>query len=281
MLKQTIKVPLGDSPLPIDALEPWAHLLRLKPAQNLITARQGVKYQSSAIDGIGWINLDYHAVRIDELPKGETPASWFKNFRLNINTFVDQDNTQFDYFQEDTDKPIWVGTNPLGAAMIIKVNRLLFTIPGVRYVPSLDDGIVIVTVSEPTRWVFTTARLTGAFAITINGGIWSHPVSGHREFGIQQIEGALTFYTRGADRATGTLDVEIGEALGSIETWLGVKGNPNMVTGLLHFRGAFALWSSLQQRMRDEIVRRGGRAEVLKPHSARYDWDAVKAKYIS
>jgi uncharacterized protein YycO len=112
-------------------------------------------------------------------------------------------------------------------------------------IPPGDNGAVVGSLVEPLRWRFTTVHTPDTA---------DHPVSGHREFGMRQGGDANVFYTRGADRTTGF-----------IETF----------ADRLAWRGADALWRSLQQKVADFVNTNGGAATVPDPFSERFNWKVV------
>jgi hypothetical protein len=114
-----------------------------------------------------------------------------------------------------------------------------------------DDGSVVVSDASAADWVFSTCWTESDLG---------HPVSGNRKFGYSGSEGGpLTFYTRGADRTTKTIDQALA----------------NQVV----FPQAERLWLSLQRGIANFVNTHGGTATVLSPTSERHDWPAVAALY--
>src|SRR5215207_4558736 len=86
-------------------------------------------------------------------------------------------------------------------------------------------------------------------------GDWEHPVSGHREFGIERrTDGSYVFYTRAADRPTGRLDA--------------------FFQGLI-FTSSDDVWKTVMERVAADIIRRRGDAKVGDVVTERKDWDQL------
>jgi len=136
----------------------------------------------------GALNLDRYEIRIATLPAGWTDQSLLETVRLNINDFLDTDNSEFIPYTPGDDDLKWASATPVGTVFKIDI-------------VGPDNAAVVCSLSEARRWRFTTIRTE-----------WSgdHPVSGHREFGVRtDADGAVVIYTRGADRATDGLGESI------------------------------------------------------------------------
>lgn len=143
-------------------------------------AGRGMRVQRIA-DAVGALNLDRYEVRISSAPAGWTDASLLQHVRLNLNAFLDTDNSEFIPYAAGDDDVRWASATPVGAVFKIDV-------------VGPDNAAVVCSLSEPRRWRFTTVHTE-----------WSgdHPVCGHREFGVRtDADGTVVVYTRGADRAT-------------------------------------------------------------------------------
>ncbi|WP_418500701.1 hypothetical protein [Flagellimonas sp.] len=192
------------------------------------------------------VNLDYFSVNITQFPTNPntgqpfTPNQFIDYFRRNINDFVD--NTTFEPYceisaicQQETD--LWNSNNPLGA--IVKLD-----IP-------LNDGVVVCADYNNEFWRFMTLEAP-----------WdsNHPVSGTRQFGIEQMaNGTYNIYVRGVDRFTSNLQENVAYAR--------YLGNP--------FEAADDLWESFQNNTNQFINSNSGSSNVNEPVHNRPDWDEV------
>ena len=84
-----------------------------------------------------------------------------------------------------------------------------------------------------------------------------HPVSGHRMFGYANESGKTVFFTRAADRPT-----------------LLPQGFQQLI-----FKGAEALWQSMQKKVAAFINDNGGAATIVEPFSERFDPTAVREEF--
>jgi hypothetical protein len=108
---------------------------------------------------------------------------------------------------------------------------------------NVDDLSVLATDVTPTSWIFTTIH---------SPDDRGHPVSGHRQFGINDNgDGTFTFFVRGADRLTTLIDVVFGGESGFLQ--------------------AEALWESLVNNVAGFINSNGGAATVEPHFSQRFD----------
>lgn len=139
-------------------------------------------------DAAGALNLDRYEVRIASVPAGWSDESLLEHVRLNLNSFLDTDNSEFIPYTAGDDDLKWASASPVGTVFKIDI-------------VGPDNAAVVCSLREAKRWRFTTIHTS-----------WSgdHPVSGHREFGVRtDADGAVVVYTRGADRATDGLGESI------------------------------------------------------------------------
>lgn len=190
-------------------------------------------------DGAGNIvNMDSYAVNISSLPTGFTPETYLEYIRTNINSYVDNSLSQFTFPNGELSR--WMSNDPIGTYSTINFYLPFSSIPA-------NQGTVVVTRTDPHRWVFSTVRTT------FDG---NHPVSGDREFGItQNSDGTYTLYTRGVDRITSTLSL-IGRDF--------------------IFDSGARLWRSLVQKVVADVNGRGGAATPGETVSYRPDWNLIE-----
>jgi hypothetical protein len=198
------------------------------------------------------INLDYYPVRVTVFPtignKVFTATDLLQQVRVKINDFVD---TSLFEFETGNLPAVWETANPTD---LQELQQLLGTLVNINFylAINLDDGYVVLSDIDTTRFTFSTVR-SGLF-----DGI-KHPVSGNRQVGFTpQPDGSYIFYVRGADRPTSADD----DSLSSIE-----------------FRGADLGWKSLQSRIAEFVNDNGGQAFEEPSFSARFPWDSVRAQY--
>jgi hypothetical protein len=132
-------------------------------------------------DAAGSLNLDRYEVNIAAVPAGWTDESLLEHVRINLNDFLDTDNTEFIPYAVGDDDVKWRSAAPVGTVFKIDI-------------VGPDNAAVVASLVESKRWRFSTIHTP-----------WSgdHPVSGHREFGVRTAaDGTVVVYTRGADRAT-------------------------------------------------------------------------------
>jgi hypothetical protein len=244
-------------------IKDWQKLVNLKPARQALAvlARRreddflfSGRYTSWKIqtinEGHGLINLDYYPVHVSSLPSinnSRFSANRFLNyFRKNINLFVDPDKSVFEPYDRNAASK-WYSTQIVGSIIHIDLGPQK---KGGIPISGYDDGSVIVSDVSSSSWTFSTIQTPGDM---------QHPVSGNREFGFDaQPDGTYIFYTRGADRVTGWMDLLIQQTTGSI------------------FDNGDILWRGMQQRLADFINSNGGSATVVDPTVIRQDWDVVK-----
>ncbi|WP_192821638.1 hypothetical protein [Rufibacter sp. LB8] len=193
------------------------------------------------------VNMDYFGVKVNTLPviNGQqlTPQQFLNLIRLNINNFVDSENSEFtpyNHYNID-DRALWSSTNPLGAIVSIDIF-------GPR------NGSVIVSNYTSNSWTFSTLK------DPFNG---VHPVSGNRQFGYStNSDGSYTFYTRGVDRLS--------------DIWI-TASQPTATIGI-PFSQADALWTSFQDKIKLYVNNNGGSASANSiTEKYRPDWSALKA----
>jgi len=239
-------------------IENWQSLAQHNAPQSVLDKVQDLKDNHEALLG-DWdiqylndaggtiVNMDYFAVNITTLPNNPTTGQQFTAnefldyFRRNINDFVD--GTTFEPYceisaicQQETD--LWNSNNPLGS--IIKLD-----IP-------INDGVVVCAEYTNEYWRFMTME-----APFDN----SHPVSGTRQFGIEQnTNGSHNIYVRGVDRFTSNLQENVSYAIS--------LGNP--------FFGADNLWESFQEKTKNFVNQNDGGSTTVTPVHNRPDWNKVK-----
>jgi GH24 family phage-related lysozyme (muramidase)/uncharacterized protein YycO len=242
-ITQTLAMPLSFS-----AAE-WETLISFRPPtaiQSAVNAK-GVNWHVHRLeDANGDINLDYYPVTITRLPsisgRTVTADELLSHIRLNFNSFVDTNVSEFAPY-DGSEAGVWQSPAPLGSVVHIDMKSAEGWL-------NLDDGSVVVAEFAPDHWIFAT--------------IWTvldaaHPVSGNRKFGVATDEsGNMLFYTRGADRATGLLDVAAMSVV---------------------FASAHNLWLSLQQGVANFVNSNGGAASIGTATSIRTPWPTVQSSY--
>lgn len=195
-------------------------------------ASRGFSVQRIA-DAHGELNLDKYEVRVTQLPNGYTAQSLLEHVRRHLNEYLDTRNSEFVPYATGTDDTRWASASPVGT-----VHKIDIAGP--------KNAAVVTGLHEPTRWRFTTVTTPWSGA---------HPVSGHREFGVRDEQGASVIYTRAADRAT--------SAMGETLVWL----------------GADQLWRSFQTKVSDWVNRNGGAATIVPRFSERFHPEVVRILY--
>ena len=212
------------------------------------------------------VNMDYFAVKITTFPNNPstgtsfTPNEFLNFFRKNINAFSGA-YSQFEPYCEissictqETD--LWNSTNPTSS--IVKIN-----IPAFPY-PSGDmygnDGVVVCSEYTNSYWNFMTMEAPYDS---------SHPVSGTRQFGIEEnSDGSYNLYMRGVDR------FENGVLFDLLDLFLEIP----MVGPKDPFFGADELWKHIQVQLNtflnDPSV--GGVSTIVTPVTNRVNWEDVK-----
>jgi N-acetylmuramoyl-L-alanine amidase/outer membrane protein OmpA-like peptidoglycan-associated protein len=240
------------TPKPPPALNAWSKLINFRPpthVQKSLLARGTLKrwHPHPIEDAHGPANLDYYPVRVETLPtvhgRRLSAETLLDHVRRNLTEFGDKRIAEFHPIEQEKDHDRFYSDDPVGAVLTIRM-KLGGSL-------GAEDGSVVVAEHSPRHWIFSTAW---------TGEDFDHPVSGNREFGFKEHpEGGYTFYTRGADRATGRLDAAMSDGV---------------------FNTAHALWSSLQEGIADFVNDHGGKATVENASSRRYDWDELKKHYF-
>jgi hypothetical protein len=243
----------------------WSDLLSFRPPayiQLAVKARSlfpGGWHFHRIEDASGLLNLDAYNVEISRMPLASSVVSFPSAdparratdvelayyVRTKLNMFVDSRLAGFEPYDMALDAPLWAAPLPIGAAIHIDMRDPVGVLP-----PSSnpDDGTVVVTQAAASTWLFSTVFSP------LDGG---HPVSGNREFGIRPgaVDGTFTFFTRGADRPTGTIDHVLQSKI---------------------FAMAHALWLSYQARITTFINQNGGQAVLGAVQSSRHDWNQAQ-----
>lgn len=211
----------------------WADLYNFQVPASVVSAIQarGMSVQRIA-DAHGELNLDRYEIVVDTPPTGMDGAELLKRFLHNINGFVDTDNTEFNPY-DSSDAARIVSANPVGAVFNLDI-------------VGPDNAAVVISEASPSRFRVSTVN-------TPDTG--DHPVSGHREWGHTTRDGKIVLYTRGADRATGSIATSIV------------------------FAGADHLWRSFQRKMVEYIQANGGQAHAPAPFSERFHPEVVRILY--
>jgi hypothetical protein len=244
-----------------DQIEKWQALAQHKPSRAVIDKLNNLDENYTSIIAGDWdvqyiedasgpvVNMDYFPVTITQLPNdpatGQTfsPEGFFNYVRTNLNDFFEDNSTTFGSYNE-TEGTIWGSSNYLGAIMRFEIHLIL----GMS-----QDGSVICSNQNSSSWTFTT--IESPFD-------WSHPVSGNREFGLNQnLDGSFTFFTRGVDRVAESTD----EFMGNL---------PLMETA---FDGGEELWAKLQDNIESFVNDpiNGGKAQKQTPTINRPNWEDV------
>ncbi|HEY5712486.1 MAG TPA: trypsin-like peptidase domain-containing protein [Allosphingosinicella sp.] len=211
----------------------WADLYNFQVPASVVSAIQarGMSVQRIA-DAHGELNLDRYEIVVDTPPPGMDGAELLKRFLHNINGFVDTDNTEFNPYGP-ADAAQIVSANPVGA--VFNLNII-----------GPDNAAVVVSQANASHFRVSTVN-------TPDTG--DHPVSGHREWGHSMRDGKIILYTRGADRATGSIATSVV------------------------FAGADHLWRSFQRKMVEYINANGGSAHAPAPFSERFHPEVVRILY--
>ena len=180
-------------------------------------------------------------MKIDDMPQIDgakaTPHRLVEHIRTHLDRFVDSSNTLFEPWDE-SDATRWVGDSP--EKTVFRLTIHLATLP-------VEYAAIVCSEHDPLHWRFSTLETTWP--------VGQHPVSGTREFGIEEVEDGFVFYTRAADRAT-FLPPPMDWAV---------------------FDGADRLWRSLQSLVADYVNTNGGTASVVAPFSVQFAYSALLA----
>jgi hypothetical protein len=267
MSKSVLEALLLENPeflmsIPCAELAKWKNIASFKPPVSVINKISSLKanYPSAAALFTGnfnlqslqeasgkTVNMDYFPVTISQLPRinGQlvTAPQFLDHIRKNINQFIDNQYSEFSpYTSVNTgvdEANLWNSSNPVNSIIHIGIpndNSLIG-----------NDGSVICSDYTQNYWRFTTISAP-----------WdkTHPVSGTREFGfITNADGTYTFYTRGVDRITESLDALILEGV--------------------MFNGADNLWTSFQNKVSSFVAQNRGNASKQDPIIARPNWSSV------
>ena len=233
-------------------LSAWSDLISFRPPeaiQNVVKTKidWGVESCVHAVErGKGPINIDYYPVKITKMPTIAgvlaTPEIFLRHIRLHLNKMVDTNLAEFTPF-DPIEETKWISATPLGA--IIHIDMA----PGGG---NPDDGSVVTSSVTPRSWTFSTIWISSD---------QGHPVSGNRMFGYTDNgDGTYTFYTRGADRPTSNLDVDMQEII---------------------FASTHRLWQSFQTGVATYVnaLEQDGTAVIEQSVSERYDWPTTQSKY--
>ena len=121
-----------------------------------------------------------------------------------------------------------------------------------RITPITQDGSVICSNQESRSWTFTTIE---------SPEDWNHPVSGNRQFGLEQNpDGSYIFYTRGVDRVAERFDHFVG--------------NTSFFPSA--FEGGDEFWEDFQDNIQSFINDNAGQAQKEGTQINRPDWETVK-----
>ena len=185
--------------------------------------------------------MDFYGVKITKLPFLEDDASatssqlteaqlldYVRKHLIDESKFIDLTASKFTPYREPRDRTSWLSNDPVSTVLNIEIFE--------------NSGAVVCAESTEQHWRFMTVD-TGLFTLPM-----SHPVSGTREFGIQD----GVFYTRGADRPEGILEDFFEDKT---------------------FAGADRLWRSLQEKLTTWIEEHDGEAKVVPPEVRHVKWD--------
>ncbi|WP_282610787.1 hypothetical protein [Pelagibius sp. Alg239-R121] len=160
----------------------WAEIEEFKP--KVKNPDMSFNYQGIKETGIGKINLDYFAVRMN---KGDlTTATVLADLRANLNEIVFSGVNLGIYPASPKERKRWNSSTPLGTIMIFDLARIKSV--------TLERGAVILSCLSEEDFIFSTIQLHLL-------PIGTHPVSGHRAFGVfQDSEETITIYVKAVDR---------------------------------------------------------------------------------
>ncbi len=156
------------------------------------------------------INLDKYSVTITELPTVNDDQMTIDELFNHIRVYLDHFNSDeiadfFDYPDEEfAESENWETNDYVGVIKVFRahLNAVMF-----------DDLAVVASEQTENTWIFSTIH---------SPATENHAVSGNRQFGFTDNgDGTYTIFTRGADVATGVIDVLAGEAIfaGGEELW--------------------------------------------------------------
>ena len=249
-----------------DQIENWQEIVQHTPPQSVLDKIQNLDENSfgdfdvqNIKDASGAVvNMDYFPVKINELPNNPatndqfSPNEFLEHIRKNINSFIDTNLSEFSPSEVTgiDEEVIWNSDNPIGSILHIDISGG----PG--------DGSVICSQHSPTKWTFTTIEVP--YNLFVQGYDGEHPVSGNREFGIEQNnDGSYTFYTRGVDRITTPFD----------------SGIAQIFYGDNAFDDPDALWNSFKTGVHEFVEINGGYSQQPTDFDnsiSRPNWDDVR-----
>lgn len=219
--------------------ELWLLLGTFYPDPNIISSIEDI-WEESRIVGLrnattfgAATNIDFHSVKICDLPTGQTPLSLFEEIRSEFyqDPFDSDCGTNFELYSQFSDSD-WAN-NAEGTLFEIAILEFLFTLEAGDVVCSYYDiESEINTEYLGYRWIFSTVygQESG----------W-HPVSGNRQFGLYpDSDGCWVFYTAGVDRQTNFYHVIFG--------------------GETAFQEADALWDCIVDQVSEYVIAEGGTA---------------------
>lgn len=178
-------------------------------------ASLGVHVHNAYDKGEGAYNIDEYCMILDKMPEGyESPEAFILDYLRNPNEFAHDESFSF--------------SNPCGIFYDFDTyNKFCLKKAGSKedvsdtdYVPCVGDWyhiripgnngdvVIVETNFGPKRCSATVATMTDRQW----GPMQDHPVSGRRQFGIEQLQdGTYRVYTRGFDRQTTIfMDIQIG-----------------------------------------------------------------------
>jgi len=175
-----------------DQIPNWRDLAAFVPGDNIIQAineRGGGEWSLQTLsDASGAIlNTDYFGVEFESLPDNKSPSEFFDEVRLMLQTLDNGCKNDFNFNDNNLDANSWVSNDPSETVFNIDIR-------------GPENGAVITSQYENNTdgchcWTFSTLSI-------FNENIGTHPVSGNRQFGLEQTEeGKWIFYIRGVDRA--------------------------------------------------------------------------------
>ena len=187
-----------------DGLIFWEDLATFSPSEDLIAQREDlddISFQRLQNATGPAVNADFFAVEFNGLPNlpGVSDANTlFAHIREKFLDFDDDcGEFEFAFRNPSIDLPLWNSDSPLSTVFDISIPEEPFL--GLF---SNDGSVMLTDINDECNcWTFST--LTTSMFLT-----GEHPVSGNRQFGIEQLpNGNFRFYTRGVDRMVrGSLD---------------------------------------------------------------------------
>lgn len=231
-----------DLTAPIKEISPtlWRDLIEYQVPEDILTMLNDRGMSSLSLGNAfsALINLDYFPIRVAKLPVvdgQQLTADEFLTFirrNLHSNLFISTTLGQFSPYAQQ-DEQIWFSNTPYQS--VLRIDLL-----------GPDNAAVACVESAKDHWLFHTVA-------TPDTG--THPVSGQRMFGYWHSGSQeYTFYTRGADRATGLFDSLVSEQI---------------------FEAGSAVWATFQAGVTSFVNSHGGEARVPRAFSGRFSWVKV------